>query len=167
MGPFLKALATHLSPSCNLIELGIIMDPSLIEDEFIRYRTQQDTVQGIENLLDSCTSLQYLWIDVRDARMVKPSSISRHGLTLRQLGLDAELNSEEYYSAFLLHSILKSAPHLEELAVHVPSDELDSPQSLGTRCNHVSSMYGFCYGETDPDSFLVRYCSPNQKTIWR
>jgi hypothetical protein len=154
IGPFLMAIATQLSLSCNLIELGIVMPQALIVQD-------DDVVQGIEAVLDSCSGLQSLWINVDKARMVEPSCITRHGQTLRKLGISIDPENAVYYSVSDLHAILTSASHLEELAVHIPPIEMGSLQSLGTNFNLRVPYNGYFDVPTLLAAFLVCQCSTN------
>jgi hypothetical protein len=116
LGPFLTAIADQFHRNCNLIEFEVGGFVPLLEDD----------VLGIEHLLRHFSGLQYLWIDFGEARMVDITCISRHGRTLRQLGLDFDETNMGYCRALDISTILSSAPGLAELAVYIPNLDMCS-----------------------------------------
>jgi hypothetical protein len=144
-GPFLTAIADQFHRNCNLIEFEVGGSVPLLEDDIL----------GIENLLRHCSGLQYLWIDFGEARMVDITCISRHGRTLRQLGLDFDETNQRYCSPSDISTILPSAPELAELAVYIPTIDMGSLQSLGNKPTLTVLTGSHAYVPNELEAFLV------------
>ncbi|KAI4638278.1 hypothetical protein J4E93_010277 [Alternaria ventricosa] len=109
-------LMTILAPVCNLTELNITMARNSSPLEY--------TIRAVEALLDSFNSLEKLWLDMADGRVVDVSCIARH-TSLRQLGIDGQITDHvPFYPPKDLEILLKSLPYLEGLAVHFPRQSL-------------------------------------------
>ncbi|KAI4645452.1 uncharacterized protein J4E78_009362 [Alternaria triticimaculans] len=109
-------LMTVLAPVCNLTKLNITMARNSSPLEY--------TIRAVEALLKSFNSLEKLWLDMADGRMVDISCISRH-TSLRQLGIDGQITDRvPFYPPKDLEKLLKSLPYLEGLAVHFPRQSL-------------------------------------------
>ncbi|KAI4608332.1 hypothetical protein J4E83_009134 [Alternaria metachromatica] len=109
-------LMTVLAPVCNLTELNITMARNSSPLEY--------TIRAVEALLNPFNSLEKLWLDMADGRLVDVSCIVRH-TSLRQLGIDGQITDRvPFYPPKDLEKILKSLPYLEGLAVHFPRQSL-------------------------------------------
>lgn len=117
--PFLVSL-TPLGSSCKLKELDVT-----------RPTRSEDLTQALEDLLNSFTGSQYLWINTGDSGLIDVSCISRHGATLCQLGSYSKNTASKHLNVSDLAAIVFACPCLEGLAVAFCDIELDGIQALG------------------------------------
>ncbi|KAI4908687.1 hypothetical protein J4E90_008419 [Alternaria incomplexa] len=109
-------LMAVLAPVCNLTELNVTMARNSSPLEH--------TIQAVEALLNSFNSLEKLWLDMADGRIVDVSYIARH-TSLRQLGIDGQVTDRvPFYPPDDIAKLLKSLPYLNGLAVHFPRQSL-------------------------------------------
>ncbi|CAN9358381.1 unnamed protein product [Alternaria alternata] len=125
-GDFLTALAPGVSKVPSLEKLEIIVTLSSTPSEA--------DVQAIETLLTSTSSLQRLWLDVGEGRLIDVACLAGHGNTLKCLGLAAVSRTQgPYYSALELDKLLIQAPNLVSLAICIRPINLGHARHLGAK----------------------------------
>jgi hypothetical protein len=139
LGLFLPALALAFSHACSLKELEISMP--------VRVKPSEVTIQPYEALLNSVSGLQKLWIDVARGRLVDISCVTRHGSTLRQLGLcrsPEAARTQTHIDAADLRTLLAVTPNLQSLAINLCPIDLGDLHRFGSNFTlkySVGSIY--------------------------
>jgi hypothetical protein len=117
IGPLFIALAAEFKHSCSLVEFDI----TLIDAPTLELR------QALDGALDVMgPNLRCLWLQSKAGGNIDINHVTRHGPSLRQLGIEGiSLHIEPILSVNELSAMLAACPHLEGLAIHL------CPISLG------------------------------------
>lgn len=110
--------------------------------------------QAVEALLRSFSGLKDLWLDVMDTHIIDVSCLSRHGLTLRQLGLVPGPGAQRCLDIAALQTVISTCPNMVGLAVHFPIIDMGHIQTLGSDFE-ILQTNSFRRPLTELEAFLV------------
>jgi hypothetical protein len=148
IGAFLTALVPGASQVPALRKLEIVIASSSTPSDA--------TIQDIETLVASMSSLQSLWLDVAKGRAIDIACLAEHGSSLTRLGLAASSGTPTlHYCSSELDNLLTQAPKLVSLAINLCPINLDHIRYLGAKFI-LFKRTGNDYVLSELESLLVR-----------